>query len=184
MTNRFKITFILLIVLTSCSIKKDTADLNIELIDIHLYNLKKYKAFEKLIKSKDESYNHFVSVSEDIYPFFNSHKLKRESKRFIRKDKSKFIFEANYYYDCNYNVKLILYEWNYNGFNYEFKKEFDSITNHLNKILGHYDYINIGDTIVNETRKDQIKWIKSETKAYLFRFKNNFNQIRLAVYKD
>ena len=97
MTNRFKITFILLIVLTSCSIKKDTADLNIELIDIHLYNLKKYKAFEKLIKSKDESYNHFVSVSEDIYPYFNSHKLKRESKRFIRKDKSKFIFEANYF---------------------------------------------------------------------------------------
>jgi hypothetical protein len=183
MTTRFQIIFILIIAFASCTAKKNVVKPDVSIIDTNLYNLKDYQKFENSINSEDKSYNHFVSISKEIYPYFNSRKLKHESKRFIRKDKSKFISEANYYYDKNNNVKLIFYEWNYNGSNDNFKKEFDSITNFLNSKIGKYDYKKIEEDNSDETNRDDIKWTNGNVKAYLFRFKNKYNQIRLAIYK-
>ena len=79
---------------------------------------------------------------------------------------------------------MIFYEWNYNGSNDDFKKEFDNITEYLNSKIGQYDYKKIEEYNPNETNRDDIKWTKGNVKAYLFRFKNKFNQIRLAIYKN
>lgn len=183
MTTRFQIIIILIVAFVSCTVKKVAVKADIGLIDTNLFNLKDYQKFENSINSEDKSYDHFVSIDKGIYPYFNSRKLKHESKRFIRKDISKFISEANYYYDKNDNVKLIFYEWNSNGSNDDFKREFDSITNFLNSRFGQYDYKRFEEDNLDETSRDDIKWTKGSVKAYLFRFKNNFNQINLAIYK-
>ncbi len=185
MKNCLKFTFFLLITtFVSCTVKKNIQKLDIKTIDTNLYNLNDYVVFEKSIKSKDESYDHFVEVSTGIYPFFDRRKLKKESKRFIRKNTTEFINEANYYYDHNNNVKLILYHWKSNGSNENFKKEFENITNLLNSKIGQYDFINLEEDGLDETSRDDIKWTKTDVKAYLFRFKNNYNEITLAIYKN
>jgi hypothetical protein len=183
MTTRYQFIFIVILAFSGCTAKKDAVKVDVCLIDTNLSNLKDYQTFEDSINSEDKSYDHFVSIDKDIYPYFNSRKLKHESKRFIRKDKSKFISEANYYYDKNDNVKLIFYEWNYNGSNEDFKKEFDSIANFLNSKIGRFDYKKFEEDDLDETNRDDIKWTKGNVKAYLLRFKNKFNQIRLAIYK-
>ncbi len=117
MKNLAKIAFPFILILIGCRATRNSEVKRIDFIDTNLFGLKSYLAFEKSNNSKDESYDHFVEISEGIYPNFNKKKLKKESKRFIREDKSKFISEANYYYDHDNNVKLIFYEWNYNGSN-------------------------------------------------------------------
>jgi len=184
MKNLAKIAFPFILILIGCRATRNSEVKSIDFIDTNLFGIKSYLAFEKSNHSKDESYDHFVEISTGIYPNFNKHKLKKKSKRFIRADKSKFISEANYYYDLDNNVKLIFYEWNYNGSNEDFKNQYDSITNLLNQKIGPYDYVHIEKDTTDKTQRDEIKWTTSETKAYLFRFKNGFNQIRLAVYKD
>lgn len=184
MKQVFKWAFSLLFIFVGCKSQSNFEPKEVEFIDTNFHNLKTYLLFEKNANSKDASYDHFVEISESICPNFYKYNLKKESKRFTRADQSKFISYASYYYDKKKNVKLIFYEWDFNGSNNDFKKEFDSIANFLNSRIGQYDFKNFEADGLNETSRDDIKWEKTKTKAYLFRFKNNFNQICLAIYKD
>jgi len=184
--KKLKLTItIVFLCFISCKTHISLRTNKVNYIDTNLYSLKYYLQYENLIKSKDISINRYIDISENIYPYIKNHKL-QIAKTFLRDDED-FNLTVKYYFNKNKKVKLILYEWNKKNINSDFETKFENIIEFLNRQIGIYDIkkIEIEEESFNtKTLRDDVKWQTKDTKAYLFRFKNNFNQIRLAIYKD
>ena len=161
-------------------------------IDISLGKIEKYIDFEKRINSEDVTRDYFVDIGESIYPFIKNHSFEIP-KEFKFTPETSIELTKSYYYTKDGSVKLVLYEWNKKDTATIDNRKFKSIFINLEKIItskiGQYSSKKIeSDKIKNDkTYRDDIKWKSSELNAYLFRFgdrNNDYNQIRLAIYKD
>ncbi|NRT17191.1 hypothetical protein HNP99_003571 [Flavobacterium sp. 28A] len=161
-------------------------------VDISLGKIEKYIDIEKRINSEDVTRDYFVDIGEGIYPFIKNHSFEIP-KEFKFIPETSIELSKSYYYTKDGNVKLILYEWNKMDTATVDSRKFKSIFINLEKIItakiGQYSSKKIeSDKLKNDkTYRDDVKWKSSELNAYLFRFgdrNNNYNQIRLAIYKD
>jgi hypothetical protein len=161
-------------------------------IEISLSKIEKYIDFEKRINSEDVTRDYFVDIGESIYPFIKNHSFEIP-KEFKFTPETSIELTKSYYYTKDGSVKLVLYEWNKKDTATIDNRKFKSIFINLEKIItakiGQYSSKKIeSDKIKNDkTYRDDIKWKNSELNAYLFRFgdrNNDYNQIRLAIYKD
>lgn len=198
----FWITLIVVLVIYSCnSLNNNAIKTNEKLIsvnektidiEISLGKIEKYLDIEKKQNSIDVTRDYFVDVGEGIYPFIKNHNFEIPKEFKVSTEKS-IELAKSYYYTKNGDVKLILYEWNVNDTteveNGKFKSIFVSIEKKVSEKIGQPSSKKIeSDKIRNDkTFRDDIKWKTSELNAYLFRFgdrNNDYNQIRLAIYKD
>ena len=161
-------------------------------IDISLSKIEKYIDFEKRINSEDVTRDYFVDIGESIYPFIKNHSFEIP-KEFKFTPETSIELTKSYYYTKDGSVKLVLYEWNKKDTATIDNRKFKSIFINLEKIItskiGQYSSKKIESDKINndKTYRDDIKWKSSELNAYLFRFgdrNNDYNQIRLAIYKD
>jgi len=141
-------------------------------------------------KSKDRSLGYFWGVSENIYPYFSSHKF--ENPITYERPANIFILKVDYFFDKKEDVKLKFYEWNDNE-KIEtpreiFTDKFEEIKNFISEKIGNPTFVNYEDLEKsdNETVRDDVKWRSKNLNAYLFRFKgkSGFDQIRLVLYRD
>lgn len=161
-------------------------------IDVSLGKMQKYIDIEKSINSEDVTRDYFVDIGEGIYPFIKNHSFEIP-KEFKFIPEPSIELSKSYYYTKDGSVKLILYEWNKMDTATVDNRKFKSIFINLEKIItakiGQHSSKKIeSDKLKNdETFRDDMKWKSSELNAYLFRFgdrNNDYNQIRLAIYKD
>ena len=198
----FTILIIGLMIINSCNSAKNknskteenlipVAEKTID-IDISLSKIEKYIDFEKRINSEDVTRDYFVDIGESIYPFIKNHSFEIP-KEFKFTPETSIELTKSYYYTKDGSVKLVLYEWNKKDTATIDNRKFKSIFINLEKIItskiGQYSSKKIESDKINndKTYRDDIKWKSSELNAYLFRFgdrNNDYNQIRLAIYKD
>lgn len=131
-----------------------------------------------------------MGVSENIYPYFSNHKF--ENPITFERPPNNFILKVDYFSDTKEDVKLKLYEWNYNEKidtpQEIFTDKFEEIKIFLSEKMGNPIFVKSEDfeKSKEETVRDDVKWKNKNLNAYLFRFKGRegFDQIRLALYKD
>jgi len=188
--SKKSIALFLLMILFSCSTKNINP--NTTSIQLELGKLEKFVDLEKRLNAVEVTRNHYVDISEGIYPYIKNHTFKI-SKDFMLSPEKGIELRKNYYYTDDNEVKLIFYKWSDVNSAETPKNKFKQIFNNLEKEitskLGPSSSKNIESkkTKSDDTFRDDIKWQNSEIKVYMFRFgdrQNSFNEINVAVYKD
>lgn len=184
------IALFFLMILFSCSTKNINP--NTTSIQLGIGKLDNFIALEKGLNSVEVTRNHYVDISEGIYPYIKNHTFKI-SKDFMSSPEEGIELRKNYYYTDDNEVRLIYYTWSDVNSAETPKNKFKQIFNNLEKEitnkLGESSSKNIESkkTKSDDTFRDDIKWENSEIKVYMFRFGdrlNSFNEINVAVYKD
>jgi len=161
-------------------------------IDLSLGRIEKYIDMEKKLNSTDVTRDYFVDISESIYPYIKNHSFEIP-REFEFSPEPSIELNKSYYYTKDGDVKLILFEWNKKDTatvdNRKFKSIFTNLEKRISEKIGQYSSKRIvSEKVKNgKTYRDEVKWKTSELNAYLFRFgdrNNQFNQIRLSIYKD
>jgi hypothetical protein len=157
------------------------------------FKLDKMLSFEDSIKSEDISLGHFYSLSEGIYPYFNSYKF-GNPLQYRRIECPYFDGYSSYFYTKNEkDIKVVSFEWGelklngwagIEGNRTELRKVFETQYETIKKIIT--DVIGLPLTIEQEPDSGRMdsKW-KSDSgiSAYLFMFEN-YNEIRLYIYRN
>ncbi|MFB9079630.1 hypothetical protein ACFFLS_07060 [Flavobacterium procerum] len=161
-------------------------------IELSLGKIEKYLEIEKRQNSIDVTRKYFVDIDEGIYPYIKNHSFEIPREFEVPTEKA-IELNKSYYYTNEGDVKLILYEWNASNRteveNGKFKSIFLAIEKKVSEKIGPSSLKNIESEKIktDDTFRDDIKWETQELNAYLFRFgdrNNDYNQIRLAIYKD
>ncbi|WP_228463088.1 hypothetical protein [Chryseobacterium cheonjiense] len=190
MNQSFCLLLIISLLLNSCSVYQDKTIKVEKEINLEFPKMSEIKKDETSEKSKDKSLGYFWAVSENIYPYFSNHKF--ENPITFERPPNNFILKVDYFSDTKEDVKLKLYEWNYNEKidtrREIFTDKFEEIKIFLSEKMGNPIFVKSEDfeKSKEETVRDDVKWKNKNLNAYLFRFKGRegFDQIRLALYKD
>jgi hypothetical protein len=153
---------------------------------------------EEELNSKNISPDYFIDIGKGIYPNKKGYQL---SKNVIyqRHECPYFQIDVNYYSTPDSLIRVVMFEWNEftgNGNitidplkkNDIFQTKFYRIENIISSRLGKYKHKSIPRQRKKKTYRSDYKWKSKEgLNAYLFMFSNkanNYQQIRLAIYKD
>ncbi|MDR0547593.1 MAG: hypothetical protein LBG77_08490 [Dysgonamonadaceae bacterium] len=144
--------------------------------------------FEQNLKSFEVTPNHNVGIGESYYPNQNKHKIE-SCKSYLIKENSLISNTVEYFYSKDNFVRVVLFEWEESDFFADDNKNKIVFKDKL-KFLENKIADKAGKAITNEQAKkiyeyvdDDIFW-KTESGFVIILEKNNFNRIRLIIYKE
>jgi hypothetical protein len=160
--------------------------------------LKEAIAFEKQINSKDISYDHYVRISDGLYPNKQHYNL-TSVKTFLRADTS-MNYSINYWGSNDDSIRVVLYEWNRQYITQQndtsiisversnsqlFDEKFTELEKRISSILGEPTIKIINPNVSDETQRDDVQWgLANSLNVYLLMFKDRagYREIRMVTY--
>jgi hypothetical protein len=161
--------------------------------------------YEKELRSKDVSYDHFVGIGEGLYPNKRHYNL-TTVKTFSRKDSS-LDYSVDYYSSDDDSIRVVLYEWKNSiispqeenlfasdtvfmdtprGKVVALDAKFSELQKALTAALAKPTFKRIHSKVSSETKRDDLKWeYPGKPNVYLLMFKHKgYREIRMTVYLD